>query len=134
MKTDTTKATHLMDASAFDNLDGEKFLGLNILKIEKGQAAGPFILTEVLRDQNLNKKKKLKKGEKPKLINVYVGQFNKTSMRMPASASFTMKADENKLAVGDTYAIKRVEDYPNPNGGKDGQGYELIIIERAKKK
>lgn len=122
-----------IDASAFDSLSGEKFLGLNIIKLEIGEAGGPFVLIGILKDQNLSKKVKLKKGQKPKLVDVYVGSHNGSEIRMPASASFVEKAKSSRLAVGDTFAIKRVANYPNPHGGKDGQGFELIIIERSKK-
>ncbi len=125
--------SYKMDASAFDNLTGEKALGLNIIEIAVGEAAGPFKLVNILKDQNLNKKKKLAKGEQPKLIDVYVGEIGNVQVRMPASASFILKAKDLKLSLGDVFAVKRLPDYPNPHGGKDGKDYHLVIIERSKK-
>lgn len=126
-------SSYKMDASVFDNLGGEKALGLNIIEVPVGQAAGPFRLVNILKDQNLNKKKKLAPGEAPKLIDIYVGESGGHQIRMPASASFILKAKDLKLSLGDTFAIKRLADYPNPNGGKDGKDWHLVIIERSKK-
>ncbi len=44
--------SYKMDASAFDQLTGEKALGLNILDIAIGEAAGPFVLVNILKDQD----------------------------------------------------------------------------------
>lgn len=126
-------SSYKMDSSAFDNLSGEKLLGLNIIELAVGEAAGPFKLVGILKDQNLNKKKKLKVGEKPKLIDIYVGENGGNQVRMPASASFIMKAAESKLSFGDIFAIKRLPDYPNPNGGMPGKDWHLVITERNKK-
>ncbi len=125
--------SYKMDVSAFDNLTGEKLLGLNIIELKVGEAAGPFRLVNILKDQNLAKKQKLKKGEKPKLIDIYVGENGGNQVRMPASASFILKAQESKLSIGDIFAVKRLPDYPNPNGGMPGKDWHLVITERAKK-
>ncbi len=125
--TQNASGSYVMDMGAFETADGKLFAGLNILKLEIGQAAGPFKLLEILKDQNLNKKKALKKGEKPNLVDIYVGEFNGTPVRMPAGASFLMKAKESKLKVGDIFAVKRGNDYKN-NFSTDSKSWELKVL------
>lgn len=120
--------SYVLDAAAFSGLGGRHFAGLNIVNVEVGQAAGPFTLIEILKDQNLQKKKKLKKGEKPNLVDIYIADFNGTTIRMPASASFVMKAKESKLKVGDIFAIKRNQNYKNDFGNESSKSWELKVI------
>ena len=98
-------ATFVLDASAFGQT-GETFTGLNILKIDVGQVAGPFLLTKILRNQDLGGK-----GKKKKPVDVFVATHNGLEIRMPISASFVGKAKDCKLAEGDTFLVRRDPDY-----------------------
>lgn len=127
-----------MDAAAFNNLGGETFAGLNILKLLPGQAAGPFTLTKILPNQKLGDDDGGKKGKK-KPVDVYVAvDDDKTEVRMPVAASFVGKAKDAKLAVGDTFAVMRGENYKTKFDGKNseprGASYLLKILSRASKK
>ena len=116
-----------MDASAFRDMKGETFAGLNILKLEPGKAAGPITIKDILLNQKLGKDSAAKK-RKP--VDVYVGDFEGTQIRLPVAASFVAKAKEAKLKVGDVIAILRGEDYTSQFKTR-GASYELKVLSRA---
>jgi hypothetical protein len=123
-----------LDRAAFDAAEGEVYAGLNLLKLEIGQADGPFILTEVLADQHLNDK--FKSG-----VDVYVAKrcdrngapvASTATVRMPASASFAQKCrDDAKLAIGDVFAVARDADYSSRQGRDDCKAYALKVFKRS---
>ncbi len=118
-------------ASAF-GVTGETYAGLNILKLEINQVGGPFLLTKILKDQELGSSGKGKNKRKP--VDVYVATFNKLEIRMPVSASFVGKAKDNKLAVGDTFLVRRDPDYTSKEyGSRECKSYSLNITKRAAK-
>ena len=119
----------LADPSAFDTAPGEKFAGLNILKLKPGEAAGPFLLVNILKDQKLGEKNK-----KMQPVDVYVATFAHQEVRMPVAASFVGKAQDSHLAVGDTFLVKRLEDYTDKKYGRECQAFALNITARATKK
>lgn len=117
----------VMSASAFDDVDGEVYAGLNILKLKEGEAAGPLVLKEIKLRQQLG----TDKSRKP--VDVYIAAFNKTEMRMPVAASFVQKAKDAKLSIGEVFYLKRSEDYVAKKFGKAKcAAYELKVI-RGKK-
>lgn len=121
--------TFVLDASAFGST-GEVFAGLNILKLEIGQVGGPFTLTKILRNQELGVSTG-KKKKKP--VDVYVADHNKMEIRMPVAASFVGKARDCKLAVGDTFLVRRDPDYTSKEyGSKECKSYSINITKRAK--
>lgn len=123
------------DAAAFDNLQGETFAGLNVLKLAVGQTAGPLVVTRVLRDVPVSRKSKKEKGEKVRNVDKYFATApNKTEYAMPISASFVLRAREAKLDVGDTFFLRRGKDYKNPAFANKGASYELKITARAEKR
>jgi hypothetical protein len=129
-KTDLKKSV-TMDSSIFDATEGEMFAGANILKIEKGEATGPFTHKSV--SEGLVGKPKIDpvtKMDTRKLVKKYVADFDGKSVRMPISAGFTMKADEANLKPGDTYLIRRIDDYDTGFGGV-GKGFQLKVTKRA---
>lgn len=124
-----------MDRSMFDSAEGEVFAGLNLLKLEVGEADGPFILTEVMEDQILNEK--YTKG-----VDVYVGKRcdangntigTSPALRMPASASFAQKCrDDAKLALGDIFAVARDANYKSKNFDRDDcKAYAVKVFKRS---
>lgn len=121
--------TVFIDASAFDQMEGEVFAGLNILKLNPGQAAGPITIKNILLNQKLGKDSAAKK-RKP--VDVYVGEFNKAEIRLPVAASFLGKMKDAAVGVGDVIAIKRGDDYTSQFKTR-GASYELKVISRAKK-
>lgn len=122
-----------IDADAFDQMGGETFAGLNIIKLKPGEAAGPIEIKEILKDQKLGKDNAAKK-RKP--VDVYVGMFNGAQIRLPVAASFVMKAKEAKIGPGDVIAIKREANYATKHDGRSGeprgQSYLLKVISRSK--
>ena len=113
-----------IDASEFTSAAGETFAGIAILKLQPGEAAGPFVLKEILKDQVLNKKFK---G-----TDVYVAENSGKNIRMPAAAAFISEARDANLSIGDTFLVMRVEDYVSKTFGKPGAAYELKVTARAK--
>jgi hypothetical protein len=126
-----------LDRAAFDAAEGEVFSGLNLLKLEVGEADGPFIITEVLPDQILNDK--YTKG-----VDVYIGKRcdrngvalgTAAAIRLPASASFAQKCrDDAKLAIGDVIAVARDADYTSKAGREDCKAYAVKVFKRSGEK
>jgi len=127
--------TVFIDTAAFDSMEGETFAGLNILKLSPGQAAGPITIKKILPKQILGKDTAAKK-RKP--VDVYVGEFNGTEIRLPVAASLIMKFKDANVGVGDVVAIKRDVNYATKHDGKNGdprgQAYLLKVISRANAK
>lgn len=118
-------ASFIMDAAQFNAQAGETFAGINVLSMAVGQCAGPFVITEILRNQQLSKKVKGK-------VDVYVTKApDGTEVRMPAAASFVDKAKKAKLAVGDTILVQRNADYES-KFGRDCESYALKVTKRTK--
>lgn len=123
----TSPGGFMLPGSSFDDLEGETFAGLNLLKLKPGEAAGPLVLKEILRDQKLGENKKMK------AVDVYIALQGKVEIRMPVAASFISKAEAGSLSVGDTFFVKREEDYIAKKFGKANcAAYVLKITARAK--
>jgi hypothetical protein len=129
---DEIKASFILPGNAFDDAQGETFAGLNILRLKEGEVGGPFVLKEILLNQKLGENKKMKP------VDVYVATPTAGSpvdIRMPAAASFVGKAKDAKLAVGDTFLVRRSADYIAKKFGKNNcAAYELKVTIRAVKK
>lgn len=121
------KTAVIFDAAKFDEMQGETFAGLNVLKLKKGEAAGPIEITEILLQQKLGKGKA---AAKRKPVDVYCGKVAGVACRLPCAASLVMKMKEAKVAVGDTVAIKRLDDYETAFGNP-GASYHLKVLARA---
>lgn len=122
--------TFVLDASAFGQT-GEVLAGLNILTLAVGEVGGPFVLKKILKNQTLGAGAAAKK-RKP--VDVYVAEHNKLEIRMPVSASFVGKAADAKLAVGDTFLVRRDPDYTSKEyGSRECKSYSLNITKRAGK-
>jgi hypothetical protein len=119
-----------IDPNAFDTQAGQLFAGLNILKLEPNEAAGPFVLKSILKDQHPGKKKSAAaKIKEP--VDIYVATFGDVEVRMPLAKAFVMKAKDANLSVGDTFLVKRIGDYETDFGGT-GKGYIIKVTERKK--
>lgn len=122
--------TFLLDPTAFGK-SGEVLAGLNILKLNVGEVAGPFVLKKILLAQKLGTGKG---ADKRKPVDVYVSEFNGQEIRMPVSASFVGKAKDANLAVGDTFLVRRDADYTSKEyGSRECKSYSLNVTARAKK-
>lgn len=120
-----------MTAADFAKLGGEVFAGKRILKLKENEGAGPFIVVEILKDQDLNGKSKKKLAP----VTVYVAtDADGQRINMPVAAAFLAKADEAKLAVGDEFSVFRTENYTSKTYKTQGFGYMLTITRRAGKK
>jgi hypothetical protein len=122
----------------FDSADGEHYAGLNVLKLDVGQAAGPFVISRIDRDAKIGKPEG-KKGVQ-KTIDKYFGFLTdlngnkiagRAEMALPIAKAFVMRCKDALVGVGDIIALKRTADYvsgqPQP-----GKGYELKVFKRAK--
>ncbi len=117
---------YTVDPSAFGG-KGEVLAGLDILKLNVGEVGGPFVLKKILPQQSLGGGK----GKKIKPVDVYVADFNGREIRMPIAASFVGKAKDAKLAVGDTFLVRRDADYTSKEyGNRECKSYSLNITTR----
>jgi hypothetical protein len=132
-----TPSNFVMDASMFDSTEGEEFAGLNVLALEVGQPAGPFVISRILRGVPVSKKVDPKKKKKP--VDKYfafltdmngVKIAGKSEVALPIAAAFTMKCNDAGVKEGDIIALKRTADYDSGQPAK-GKGYILKVIKRA---
>ncbi len=109
----------------FDAADGEAFVGLNILDLHEGAADGPFKLVNILPTE-------FGVGKGKKLINVYHTMKGTTPVQMPISASFITKAEEAKLQKGDTFLVKRGNNFKSREFGTENcKSYLIKVTARA---
>lgn len=109
----------------FDNTKGESFVGLNLLKLQVGEADGPFVVSEM-------KMKEFGKGTNKKELPQVVGTKGSTPYTMPIAASWIARVEESGLKKGDEFMIKRTPDYVSTEFGTEGcQSYLLKITKRA---
>jgi|HubBroStandDraft_2_1064218.scaffolds.fasta_scaffold00568_9 hypothetical protein len=108
----------------FLKADGRQLGGGNVLKLAIGGVAGWLRVVEILPNQKLNKKMK-------GTVDVYVAELDGIQVRMPASLSFTAKAKEAKLKVGDEFAVARLEDYKSQHGRVDCHAYAIKLRPKA---
>ncbi len=121
-------------ADVFNNLKGERFAGLNILKLNPGEAAGPLTLKEILLKQDLTPAgSKRKKKMDPVDVYIATGPDKKIEIRMPIAASFIQKAKDAKLSVGDVFYTRRGDDYVSQFKTR-GQSYEITVTQRKGEK
>ena len=121
-------ASMKISSDAFDKQTGETSGPIQVLKLEPGEAAGPFVLVEVKE----NYKGSSKKAASLKETTAYIATFNGIRIGMPLAAAFVKKAKDFNLAIGDNFLVKRVGDYVSAMG-TTGKGYELKITQRAAK-
>jgi len=138
IENDETPSVGLMSAEQFAALTQQKgaevFAGKRILKLKIGEAAGPFLLVEIQKDQDLSPAG-AKGRKKLAPVDVYIAtDATGTKINMPVAAAFLSKALEANLAVGDSFAVQRTEDYISKAYGTKGVGYALAIISRGKRK
>lgn len=122
-----------LTADAFRSMAAaETYSGLNILKLNPGQAAGPLTIKEILPEQDLGGgtgKRKIKP------VDVYVANDpDGIEVRLPVAASLTQKLKDAKIGIGDVVAIYRGDDYTSKVYKTKGASYELKVISRAEKK
>ena len=111
----------------FDNAQGEAFVGLNLLKLNVGQADGPFVVKTI-------ELKKFGKGNRVNEIPQMVAMKGSTPYTMPIAASFIARMEDASLAKGDTFLLKRTEDYTSQDGTEGCQSYIIKVLDRAEKK
>jgi hypothetical protein len=124
----STPAGIKLTAGAFDSLTGETFSGLNILKLNEGEAAGPFrFLKTVVQTMPA-------KGKKPAQdVTCYVGEhlaYPGREVRLPIAAAFTKKCEDAKLTAGDIIAVRRSGDYVDKTYKQTCQGFDLKVLAR----
>lgn len=111
----------------FDKAEGESFVGLNLLKLNVGQADGPFVVESITM-------KEFGKGSRKNELPQMVARKGTTPYTMPIAASFIARTEDAKLAKGDTFLLKRTEDYTSQDGTEGCQSYIIKVIDRAEKK
>lgn len=108
---------------------GEVFAGLNVLKLEAGQAAQGLVIENI--GEQIVKGRGKEKGKTRKIPSYTAAAPDGESYRLPLNRSFLDKASEAKLAVGDEITLICEGGYVSKDGNK-GVGYSLIVTERAK--
>ena len=108
------------DASIWDQAPGETFGGnADILKLEVGQIAGPLTYS------GIDAKALELDGEK---VDVHTARDGGGKLwRLPLSASFRNQLTESKLASGDTFYFRRLEDAVKKKG--KGKGNPMRIFQ-----
>lgn len=118
----------VMDASAFQSLGGERFSGLNVLKLETDQAVGSLVISKIGVQKVKGRGKDKNKVREIPSYAATLGEGGK-EFRLPLNASFVMKCVEAKIKVGDTIAILKGAAYTSKDGNK-GVSYELLVQKR----
>lgn len=107
---------------------GEVFAGLNVLKLEPGQAAQGLVIEKIGSVKVKGRGKE--KGKVRELPSYSAKAPDGLSYRLPINRSFLDKASEAELAEGDTITVVCEGGYTTKDGNK-GIGYSLIVTERA---
>jgi len=118
----------IMDSTAFQSLGGERFAGLNVLKLETDQAIGGLIISKISVQKVKGRGKDKNKVREIPSYAATLGEGGK-EFRLPLNASFVMKCADAKLKVGDTIAILKGAAYTSKDGNK-GVSYELLVQKR----
>lgn len=108
----------------FDNSKGESFVGLNLLKLQVNQADGPFVVESITM-------KKFGTGTRQKELPQVVGIKGSTPYTMPISASFIARMEDAGLKKGDSFLIKRTDDYTSSEGTENCQSYIIKVTGRS---
>lgn len=110
----------------FDMTDGEVFGGsADILKLDPGIAAGP------LSYEGVDEKKLELDGDK---VDVHVGRDGSGKRwRLPLSTSFRNQIGEAKLAKGDTFFLRRLDDAVKKKGKGKGNPMKIFQIKVTKR-
>lgn len=120
-------ASFLTDAAAFDNLNGERFAGLNVLKLAAGQAAVGLVVSAIGTQKVKGRGKE--KGKTREIPSYSAKAPDGREYRLPLNASFVAKMQDAKVKVGDTVAIRRGDDYVSKEGNR-GTSFDLIVQAR----
>lgn len=114
------------DAATFAALQGERFSGLNVLKLTAGQSAMNLVITAI---GTQTVKGRGKEKNKTRNIPAYSAEAGGKVWKLPLNASLVAKLVEAKVKVGDTIAIARGDEYTSKDGNK-GTSYELVVQAR----
>ena len=110
---------YIAAAEAWDNVEGQEFGGkADVVDIKIGEVAGPFVyLNHVPMETRLG--------------NVTVHQATTEdgdTVRLPISATFVRAVDQAKLAFGDTFLVKRLDDVKKKQGKGAGNMIPVYAI------
>lgn len=119
-------ATPLVNVADFHNAEGQTFGRGNILKLEIGQAAGPFAYKGTREiDTELGK------------TDAHVGtDMRGTDWGLPLAASFVSQVEDGGLKAGDQFLVLREADVKKRKGKGKGNPmsiYRIKVTARAKK-
>lgn len=118
-----------MTAADFAALKGEVKTGAGYLKLEPGQAAGPFKFTRILAKQVLDP------ANEPVDLHEAT-DADGTPIRMPASAIFRGQMAELAVKPGDVFYVLRSPDVIKKKGRGKGRPMAAFVVKitaRAKK-
>jgi hypothetical protein len=107
---------------------GEVFAGLNVLKLQAGQAAQGLKVEKI--GEQVVKGRGKEKGKTRKIPSYSALAPDGLIYRMPLNKSFLDKAAEAKLAVGDEFTLVCEGAYESKDGNK-GIGFSLVVTKRA---
>lgn len=121
----------IVSASEINKTEGEVFAGINVLKLEEGQAAAGLVISKI--GEQLVKGRGKEKGKTRKIPSYAATAPDGMEYRLPLNRSFVDKCTDAKLAVGDTITLVCEGGYVSKEGNR-GVGYTLIVTGRASKK
>jgi len=116
-----------LDMAAFTALSGEKFTGLNVLKLSPNTGVAGLVVTKISTQKVKGRGKD--KGKVREIPSYTVRNADGQEVRAPLNASFVMKCESAKVKVGDTLAIWRGEGYESKDGNK-GISFDLVVQAR----
>ncbi len=125
------KPSFRVSAAELANVEGERFEGLNVLKLNEGEAADGLAISEIGTQKVKGRGKE--KGKVREIPSYAAKAPDGKTYRLPLNRSFIDKAVAASLAVGDTIALICEGGYTSKDGNK-GTGYSLIVRARAGKK
>lgn len=121
----------IVDAGTIARDSGEVFAGLNVLKLEAGQAASGLVIAKI--GVQVVKGRGKEKGKTRELPSYAALAPDGIEYRLPLNRSFVDKAADAKLAVGDTITLIAEGAYTSKDGNR-GMGFSLIVTARGKGK
>lgn len=121
----------IVEAGTLNREAGEVFSGMNVLKLQPGQAAQGMVIAKI--GIQIVKGRGKEKGKKREIPSYAAKAPDGTEYRLPLNRSFVDKAVEAKLAVGDTITLIAEDAYVSKDGNK-GMGFSLIVTARAETK
>ena len=117
----------IKSAAEVANIGGERFAGLNVLKLTDGQAAEGLVISKI--GTQVVKGRGKEKGKSREIPSYAAKAPGGLEYRLPLNRSFIDKAGEAKLKVGDEITLICEGAYTSKDGNK-GTGFSIVVTKR----